>query len=71
MVNSQNGWPVVGTDKIDRTPIDGVFYPNGFLEGDVWKAFNWLFIQLDRRVEAVELGTPKDEWGDYVKNIEG
>ena len=71
MPNSQNGWPVVGTDKIDRTPIDGVFYPNGFLEGDVWKVFNWLFIQLDRRVEAVELGTPKDEWGYYVKNIEG
>lgn len=71
MPNSQNGWPVVGPDKIDRRPINGHNYPNGFLAGDVYRAFTWLFTQLDQRVESVNEGSPPDEWGYYVKNIEG
>lgn len=71
MATSQNGWPVVDQTKIDRTPIQQHVYPNGFLKGDVWKAFNWLFTQLNNRVEPVSRGNPPDEWGYYVKNIEG
>lgn len=68
---SQNGWPVVTSDKVDKSPINGHAYPNGFLKGDVYTAFTWLFTQLDKRVEKVSRGTPADEWGYYVKKIEG
>lgn len=71
MPNSQNGWPVVGSDTIDTRPINGHVYPNGFLKGDVYRAFVWLFTQLDQRVEKVSRGNPPDEWGYYVKKIEG
>ena len=68
---SQNGWPIVGRDAIDDGPINGHYYPNGFLKGDVKKAFVWLFTQLNNRVEKVSVGSPADEWGWYVKTIEG
>jgi hypothetical protein len=68
---SQNGWPVVGPDQIDNSLVNGHKYPNGFLEGDVFAAFEWLFDQLDKRVEKVAEGTPRDEWGYNVREIEG
>lgn len=75
MATSQNGWPVVHAAdrkrKIDERPINGHRYPNGFLKGDVYAAFVWLFTQLDTRVEKVAEGTPSDEWGYNVREIEG
>lgn len=72
MATSQNGWPVqFNDDSIDRTPILGQRFPNGFLKGNVYEAFVWLFTQLNNRVERVALGTPADDWGWYVKKIEG
>lgn len=71
MATSQNGWPVVTQKMVNREPIQGHVYPNGFLDGDVWTAFNWLFTQMNNRVEVVSRGTPPDEWGYYVKTIEG
>lgn len=68
---SQNGWPVVSASAIDNGPILGEVFPNGFLAGDVKKAFVWLFTQLNNRVEKIDNGLPRDEWGWYVKNIEG
>lgn len=71
MATSQNGWPVVTEDKIDNTPILGARFPRGFLKGDVYKAFTWLFTQLNNRVEPIENGLPRDEWGYNVRKIEG
>lgn len=71
MATSQNGWPVVGPDAIDNSPILGHVFPNGFLKGDVFAAFKWLFTEIDARVEKIGLGNPPDEWGYYVKKIEG
>lgn len=71
MANSQNGWPVVAPGAIDKSPISGHTYPNGFREGNVYKAFVWLFTQMSTRVESVAIGSPADEWGYYVKMIEG
>ncbi len=70
---SQNGWPVIwAVDRphmIDERPINGHRYPNGFRKGNVYKAFVWLFTQLNNRVEPVAEGSPPDEWGYNVKRI--
>lgn len=71
MATSQNGWPVVSEDKVDNSPILGVKFPRGFLKGDVYKAFTWLFTQLNNRVEPIDNGEPRDEWGYNVRQIEG
>lgn len=68
---SQNGWPVASPDQIDKSPILGRTFPNGFLKGDVFQAFTWLFTQLNSRVEPISMGNPADEWGYYVKKIAG
>lgn len=68
MSTSQNGWPVVPLEAIDRTPILGSKFPNGFLIGDVHKAFTWLFTQMHTRVEPIDPGSC---WGYFVKPIEG
>jgi len=75
VATSQNGWPVIFAadrdTKIDNGTILGTTFPNGFLAGDVKKAFVWLWTQLDRRVERIDNGTPRDEWGYNVREIEG
>lgn len=71
MATSQNGWPIVDSSKITNAPILGHTFPNGFLKGDVYEAFVWLFTQLNNRVEDIDDGMPLDDWGWYVKNIEG
>lgn len=69
MPNSQNGWPVVGPDAVDRGPlVRDVTVPNGVLRGDVAVVFRWLAGEYDRRVERLVAGWC---WGWHVKNIEG
>jgi len=69
--HSQNGWPIVTPDKVTKDPILGHTFPNGFLKGDVFIAFTWLFTQLNKRVQPIDDGLPLDEWGYFVKLIEG
>jgi hypothetical protein len=68
MARSQNGWPVVGTDKITDRAVLGVEFPNGWLRGDVDVVFTYLIGRLHREVEPIDNGGC---WGYFVKNIEG
>ena len=68
MTNSQNGWPVVGTDRITDRAVLGVEFPNGWLKGDVDTIFTYLIGRLHREVEPLDNGGC---WGYFVKNIEG
>jgi hypothetical protein len=66
---SQNGWPIVGRDMLDRDPlIRNVTVPNGVLKGHVAIVFRWLAREYDRRVEPLTAGWC---WGWLVKPIEG
>jgi hypothetical protein len=66
---SQNGWSLDLSGGLqDRTPIEGVEFPNGFRSGDVHTVFAYLFGRLHREVERMVPGTC---WGWFVKVIEG
>ena len=67
MPKSQNGWPVVGTDRIVDKAVLGVEFPNGWLKGDV----DVLFTDLITRLNDIERIDNGGCWGYYVKNIEG
>jgi D-alanyl-D-alanine carboxypeptidase len=65
---SQNGWPVVGQDKVTDRAVYGVEFPNGWLKGDVDVVFTHLIGRLHKEVEKLDDGGC---WGWFVKNIEG
>lgn len=67
MARSQNGWSVVGTDKIVDKEVLGVEFPNGWLKGDV----DIIFTELIRDLNKIEGIVDGWCWGYYVKNIEG
>lgn len=67
MSKSQNGWPVVGRDKIVDKAVLGVEFPNGWLKGDVDVLFSALIVDLNK-IERIDNGGC---WGWGVKKIEG
>jgi hypothetical protein len=68
---SQNGWPVVSQEKITDPVLFGEDFPNGWLKGDVDVVFRHLITRLHREVEPIDFAHKADDWGWYVKNIEG
>lgn len=69
MARSQNGWAIDASGALqDRTPIEGVDFPNGVLAGDVAVVFRYLIGRLHREVERI---IPGACWGWFVKTIEG
>jgi hypothetical protein len=65
---SQNGWSVIGPNDVDRRPIAGVTFPNGFRRGHIYTIFSYLFRRFDAEVESL---VPGWCWGWHVKGIEG
>lgn len=68
MPNSQNGWPIVGEEKIIDRAILGVRFPHGWLEGDVNIIFTYLVNRLNAEVERIDNGSC---WAYNVRKIEG
>lgn len=68
MALTQNGWPIVGKDRCDQGPFQGVLFPNGILAGPVATIARW---QLARYEATVEPLIPGACWGWFVKTIEG
>lgn len=68
MSTCQNGWPIVGPDKITDRAVLGVEFPNGWLRGDVDVIFTHLIGRLHREVEPMQ---NPGCWGYFVKKIEG
>lgn len=69
---SQNGWPVIlDREKITDPVLFGEDFPNGWLKGDVDVVFRYLITRLHREVEPIDFAHRADDWGYYVKNIEG
>ncbi len=69
---SYNGWPANSNPAaidINRAwePIPGHRFPGGIKSGDVETIFTYLVVNLDARVEPIDLYLPGDEWGYHYK----
>lgn len=54
---ADNGWPVVGPDKIDASfAVAGVAFPGGLLRGNVSAVFRYLLGEIHARVEPLHPG---------------